>query len=197
MQEVFSKIIEKLEEELKLADKEKERCIKENHLQFDYAKGYSNGVANAIEIVKREAEKYNNGWIPCSERLPEESLQSVMGWDEYRERICFVHFIRGRFILGDDTDSVNIIAWQPLPAPYQPTRESCSNRHENGNCLAVGGFCTSVDDKYCKYHKKKTNFDMCCESMEAMAQIIDIAKIGWTKEQIMEWLQKEECEVPE
>ena len=38
---------------------------------------------------------------------------------------------------------------------------------------------------------KKTNFDRCCESMEAMAQIIDIAKIGWTKEQIMEWLQKE------
>lgn len=42
-----------------------------------------------------------------------------------------------------------------------------------------------------------TNFDMCCESIEAMAQIIDIAKIGWTKEQIMEWLQKEECVVPE
>lgn len=46
-------------------------------------------------------------------------------------------------------------------------------------------------------NKKKTNFDRCCESMEAMAHIIDIAKIGWTKEQIMEWLQKEECEVPE
>lgn len=38
---------------------------------------------------------------------------------------------------------------------------------------------------------------MCCESIEAMAQIIDIAKIGWTKEQIMEWLQKEECEIHE
>ena len=30
----------------------------------------------------------------------------------------------------------------------------------------------------------KTNFDMCCESVEAMAQIIDIIKCGWTKEQI-------------
>ena len=46
-------------------------------------------------------------------------------------------------------------------------------------------------------HTRKTNFDRCCESMEAMAQIIDIAKIGWTKDQIMEWLQKGECEVPE
>lgn len=37
---------------------------------------------------------------------------------------------------------------------------------------------------------EKTNFDVCCESIEALAQIIDIAKIGWTKEQIVEWLKK-------
>ena len=48
-----------------------------------------------------------------------------------------------------------------------------------------------------KQPKNTTNFDVCCESMEAMAQVIDIAKIGWTKDQIMDWLQKEECEVPE
>ena len=28
-------------------------------------------------------------------------------------------------------------------------RRNCEHRHENGNCLAVGGFCTSVDDEYC------------------------------------------------
>ena len=52
MQEVFEKIIEKLEEELKLADEEKLRCARENPLQFDSAKGYANGVENSIEIVK-------------------------------------------------------------------------------------------------------------------------------------------------
>lgn len=36
----------------------------------------------------------------------------------------------------------------------------------------------------------KTNFDICCESMENMASIIDIAKVGWSKEQILEWLKK-------
>ena len=36
----------------------------------------------------------------------------------------------------------------------------------------------------------KTNFDVCCESVEAMAQIIDIIKCGWTKEQILEWLKQ-------
>lgn len=47
------KVIALLEEELKLADDEKTRCIKENPMQFDSAKGYANGIAVAIEIVKR------------------------------------------------------------------------------------------------------------------------------------------------
>lgn len=36
----------------------------------------------------------------------------------------------------------------------------------------------------------KTNFDVCCESIESLAQIIDIAKCGWTKEEIVDWLKK-------
>lgn len=29
-------------------------------------------------------------------------------------------------------------------------RKYCSLRHENGNCLAVGGFCLAVPDKLCE-----------------------------------------------
>ena len=47
------KVVALLEEELKLADDEKARCIKENPMQFDSAKGYAHGIAVAIEIVKR------------------------------------------------------------------------------------------------------------------------------------------------
>lgn len=47
------KVVKLLEEELKLADDEKARCIKENPMQFDSAKGYAHGIAVAIEIVKR------------------------------------------------------------------------------------------------------------------------------------------------
>lgn len=36
-----------------------------------------------------------------------------------------------------------------------------------------------------------TNFDCCCENVENMAQVIDIMKVGWTKEQIIEWLKQE------
>lgn len=50
----MERIVEHLEEELKLADEEKRRCVAENMLQFDSAKGYANGIYNAIEIVKEE-----------------------------------------------------------------------------------------------------------------------------------------------
>lgn len=33
-------------------------------------------------------------WIPVEERLPEDSLNSVLGWDTYRERCCFVRFTK-------------------------------------------------------------------------------------------------------
>lgn len=62
-------------------------------------------------------------WIPVSERLPEESLNSVIGWDIYRNRCCFVQYLGGRFVLGDDIDSVNVTAWMPLPEPYRESEE--------------------------------------------------------------------------
>ncbi|MCI8378700.1 MAG: hypothetical protein HFH72_09305 [Lachnospiraceae bacterium] len=46
------KVIERLQEELSLSDKEKERCARENSLQFDVAKGYAHGIAVSLEIVK-------------------------------------------------------------------------------------------------------------------------------------------------
>lgn len=53
-QATLERIVERLEEELILADGEKERCARENPLQFDNAKGYANGVSNAIGIIKKE-----------------------------------------------------------------------------------------------------------------------------------------------
>ena len=125
MNKAFEKIIEKLEKELKLADEEKLRCARENPLQFDSAKGYAHGVGNAIEIVKQEAEQYNNGWIPVSERLPEES----------GEYLTWVEYDGDRFIAIDEIDcdgiikewncstDYKVVAWQPLPQPYQPKGE--------------------------------------------------------------------------
>lgn len=49
---IVDDIVDSLEKELKLADEEKRRCVNENALQFDSAKGYATGVYNSIEIVK-------------------------------------------------------------------------------------------------------------------------------------------------
>ena len=44
-----------------------------------------------IEYLRGVIRKHmNDGWIPVEERMPDESLNSVIGWDEYRERCCFV-----------------------------------------------------------------------------------------------------------
>ena len=47
-------VMERLKKELNSADAEKERCLRENPLQFDSAKGYARGMSDAIEIIKEE-----------------------------------------------------------------------------------------------------------------------------------------------
>ena len=49
------RIMETLQSELKLADEEKYRCIKEDSLQFDSAKGYAMGISNALDIVRKDS----------------------------------------------------------------------------------------------------------------------------------------------
>ena len=168
MQEVFSKIInekvlEKAWQPLGMFDEHSPLVIK---------------VSDVKEIVKQEAEKFgtdtnvgSNGWIPVSERMPNQDgeFSDVLITCENIADGVFVQ--SAEFYIAADGEPVfdalyhyeRVLAWKPIPAPYQPKEE----------------------------HVKKTNFDRCCKSMEAMAQIIDIAKIGWTKDKIMEWLQSE------
>lgn len=81
--------------------------------------GYSPLTKVVSEEEINRILKQESGWIPVSERLPEESLNSVIGWDTYRNRCCFVQYLGGRFVLGDDIDSVNVTAWMPQPEPYR------------------------------------------------------------------------------
>lgn len=65
-----------------------------------------------IEDVPKVGE-----WIPVSERLPEESLDSVLAWDEYRNRCVFAQYYGGHWYLKDEI--IKITAWQPVPEPYR------------------------------------------------------------------------------
>lgn len=73
----------------------------------------------ARDIIRKHMD---DGWIPVEERLPDESLNSVIGWDEYRERCCFVQYYGGRWMLRADREPIKITHWRPLPEPYRPER---------------------------------------------------------------------------
>ena len=124
MQAVFEKIIEKLENELKLADEEKLRCARENPLQFDLAKGYSNGVANSIEIVKLEAEKYNNGWIPCSSGV----MPRANGWYLVTNHLGVVQEQRWSANHWEKLRDDAVLAWRELPQPYTKGEHDENNK---------------------------------------------------------------------
>lgn len=46
-------------------------------------------------------------------------------------------------------------------------RENCKMRHENGNCLPCGGFCTAVNDEICKalHNAYQHGHDDCISSL--------------------------------
>ena len=77
----------------------------------------------AIKIVQEVAEEFGtdtnvgtNGWIPCSERLPETYDNLLICQSDGYVNV-------GYYSLGEfkDMDSIlykDVIAWQPLPEPY-------------------------------------------------------------------------------
>lgn len=61
-----------------------------------------------------------NQWIPCSERLPEEGVE-ILGTDDHG---CIRHVVKDKcrlyeFATYEEMMHINIVAWQPLPEPYE------------------------------------------------------------------------------
>lgn len=95
-------------------------------------------------------------WIPVSERLPEESLNSVIGWDTYRNRCCFVQYLGGRFVLGDDIDSVNVTAWMPLPESYresEPHKQTKADEIRSMTDEELADFIINFDNRFGKEYE--------------------------------------------
>lgn len=120
MQTVFEKIIEKLEEKQDIFLYE----------DSDYGEGKYNAFDEAIEIVKQEAEQYNNGWIPCSEP-PENDRYVLLSFENFSVPMVGRYEEDengGAFYVGDDDETcvsqdMFVNAWMNLPAPYKPKGE--------------------------------------------------------------------------
>ena len=125
MQEVFEKIKERLKE-----------------LGWVFAEYYPDGTAvnirtrksvaydDVVEIVNQVAEEYssksssseNDGWIPCSERLPEVEADVLLTLRGLTIHTGFRANTEGYFYVdgGEYVEFEDVIAWQTLPAPYKP-----------------------------------------------------------------------------
>lgn len=128
MNKAFEKILDRLEAKKQYFQKfyeadgktEEDECInKATQLAFDDAKN----------IVQEVEEEYNDGWIPCSERLPDEAfgcLVTVMDC-EPSTQTDFKNILP--YFVGYDSHSWNdadgneipfeVIAWQKLPETYK------------------------------------------------------------------------------
>ena len=145
MQEVFSKIINKLNERIEYHEKRRKVLmdvglhkeadkITDRILEHDFAK----------RAVKQEAAEYNDGWIPSSESIPCESgyyLVTYHEWsngdylpkfdDTYVRRLHYQrseHFVGWNYPhcvdeMAEAYTNREVIAWMNLPAPYKPKGE--------------------------------------------------------------------------
>ena len=132
MKEFIDKLISRLEEEKK--DANYWSCLEE-----DYFGGKEYAFEEAISIVNQLAEEYINtstiskmetvGWIPCSERLPELTegtecfkqskccLTTLKWWDG--DMTESVGWYNQSGVWNEDSKNCKVVAWMPLPAPYQ------------------------------------------------------------------------------
>lgn len=132
MQEVFEKIIydkvlEKAWQPLGTFDEHSPLVIK---------------VSDVKEIVRQTSTEYNNGWIPCSVQLPEERQAVYIRLDNgnvFRAEIRTRELLKEWWYCYGETDDMDmlgtiyevegwmktnpVVAWQPLPEPYQPKGE--------------------------------------------------------------------------
>ena len=113
MNKAFEKILERLEEDARFYNS-----------ASDVDQNIRSGLIIAKEAVQEVAEEYNNGWIPCSEKLPD-VRQDVLVTVKYTGFMG----MHGYWIKTGHMEAENdwwgdcaggeVIAWQPLPKPFK------------------------------------------------------------------------------
>ena len=131
---------------------------------------------DVIRIIDEVTEEHNNGWIPCSEQMPEEHksiFAKHKGTDNWcdgmfekysddvnvtiefkdEERMTMtLHTIDGKWPcdLSKFKKSYRVIAWQPLPEPYQPSvaRSSQGQKAANWKDAVMDTFTNTEESNY-------------------------------------------------
>ena len=127
MKEVFEKILERLDEELRKSEERYYRYLDDSNLpcmfdKSDIEEKRVDTIKEMLEIVQEVSEEYKGGWIPCSERLPEESGTYIVNAIE--NSIIHVTFAKWmprmkKWNLTGCRSYWKVNAWQPLPEPFK------------------------------------------------------------------------------
>lgn len=69
------------------------------------------------DYIQESMEKYNGGWIPCRERLPEDNNDVLISTND--GLVIFGAYIQGHSTWWSGDYSPEVLAWQPLPESYK------------------------------------------------------------------------------
>ena len=119
MNKSFEKILERLEELRQ--NQIKELCEHRDFTSEMQSMRGHNILQDAKKIVQAVAEEYKDGWIACSERLPEECTEVLVSVKEidgsFYTRTSWVQ--DGVWVIKKTPLQPTVIAWQPLPEPFK------------------------------------------------------------------------------
>ena len=131
MKEAFEKIVERLEEYEynDLIEHNSELCEHCQRTNCEMGTDCSMCIMDkAKDSVQDVAKEYNNGWIACSDRLPDKAGYEVLAtlensFGQRRVTIIFTGYGDESFWHCNnkeyDLEAWKVIAWQPLPELYK------------------------------------------------------------------------------
>lgn len=77
-----------------------------------------------LEPDRIEEMKEENDWIPVEERLPEKEYDTVLCVTDQNYYFVGVYNQEYGFRTGDIETEGKVVAWRPLPEPYQKERST-------------------------------------------------------------------------
>lgn len=117
-------------------------------------------LIDADELINQGYEIVVDGlqYDTCNKSIDIDNIPTAYSVDKVLERL-------NRETIGSSIkESIGLLkAIEIVKQGGLSNRKDCEYRHENGNCLKVGGFCTSVDDKHCEKIKQGGVSDDVCE----------------------------------
>ena len=106
-----------------------EAYCKLNDAEFEHTESFTVQTPKG-KMVKFEKARQDGGWIPVSERLPEEAdwyvvtrIHSMTG----RKFVCRAFY----YVNDQEFNELNVIAWQPIPKPYEGGKNDSDSSTED------------------------------------------------------------------